>query len=116
MHFINQAEKILVFSPGVELKWASQESDDFQSWCKGGGEGGRAHILDRGRSDGIEDKVSPPSCWIGLSLLLCDLFCLKKHCFLTVLWEILSVPMLELLFYIGDYKSLTGALSTSCAI
>lgn len=74
------------------------------------------HILERGRSDGMEDKVSPhqaarlayPSC--------ADLFCLKKHCFLTVLWEILGVPVLELLFYIGDCKSPTQTLNTSCAI
>lgn len=65
------------------------------------------HILERGRSDGMEDKASPhPAAGLAYPFRV-DLFCLKKHCFLTVLWEILRVPMLELLFYNGDYKSFT---------
>lgn len=113
MHFINQAGGKLVFSPGVELNWVSQESDDFQSWCKGGGRtphpGERQEWWDGGQG------VSPPTARLAYPSWV-DLFCLKKHCFLTVLWEILGVPMLELCFYIGDCKSLTRTLSASCAI
>lgn len=62
MHLINQAEENSVFSPGVELKWVSWESDDFQSWCKGG-RGGRApHPGDRQECRDGGRGVSPPSC------------------------------------------------------
>lgn len=110
MHFINQTEKkIGVFSwSRVEVslmifRALQEEEREEEVW-----EEEEPPILERGRSDRMEDKVSPhqsarliyPS-YVGL------FFCLKKHCFLTFLWEILGVPMLELLFNIDDYKSVT---------
>ena len=51
-----------MFSPGVELKWVSQGSDDIHSSAREEEEAWEEEeppILERGRSDRTEDKASP---------------------------------------------------------
>ena len=72
----------MVFSAGVELKRVSKESDEFQSWCKGGGGGGAPHPREEAGATGWRTRDVPtklldwliPPVWVLLSL--------KKHCLL----------------------------------
>lgn len=58
------------------------------------------HILERGRSDGMEDKVSP---YQAASLVIPPVYiCLKKHYFLTVLWE--NIGVLFFIFVIINHS------------
>lgn len=67
----------MVFSAGLGLKQISKESAEFQSWCEGGGGGGRApHPGEEAGASGwrtrdlpsqLLDWLIPPG-WVLLSL------------------------------------------------